>query len=250
MKAMILAAGLGTRLRPLTETMPKPLLPVAGTPLIVWNLLLLRRYGVTEVLINLHHLGPMIEQALGDGARYGLSLTYSREPVILGTGGGIKQAEPFFEGRPFLVLNGDTLLELDLGALMQAHREGDALATMVLREDPEAERWGPVEVDQARQVLSINGRGRGRTGSGPTRMLMFAGVHVMHPRLLREVPVGRESSIIEAYVRAIAGGERILGYRMAGYWSDVGTPERYAQAQRDAEAGRISLTARSEPGAG
>lgn len=250
MKAMILAAGLGTRLRPLTETMPKPLLPVAGTPLIVWNLLLLRRYGVTEVLINLHHLGPMIEQALGDGARYGLNLTYSREPVILGTGGGIKQAEPFFEGRPFLVLNGDTLSELDLGALMQAHREGDALATMVLREDPEAERWGPVEVDQARQVLSINGRGRGRTGNGPTRMLMFAGVHVMHPRLLREVPVGRESSIIEAYVRAIAGGERILGYRMAGYWSDVGTPERYAQAQRDAEAGRISLAARSEPGAG
>jgi len=248
MKAMILAAGLGTRLRPLTETMPKPLLPVAGTPLIVWNLLLLRRYGVTEVLINLHHLGPMIEQALGDGASHGLSLTYSREPVILGTGGGIKQAEPFFEGRPFLVLNGDTLLELDLGALMQAHREGEALATMVLREDPEAERWGPVEVDQAQQVLSINGRGR--MGSGPTRMLMFAGVHVMHPRLLREVPVGRESSIIEAYVRAIAGGERILGYRMTGYWSDVGTPERYAQVQRDVEAGAVSLAARSAPGAG
>lgn len=245
---MILAAGLGTRLRPLTETQPKPLLPVAGTPLIVWNLLLLRRHGVTEVLINLHHLGHLIEQALGDGAAYGLRLTYSREPVILGTGGGIKQAEPFFEGRPFLVLNGDTLLELDLGALMAAHREGGALATMVLREDPEAERWGPVEVDQAQQVLSINGRGR--QGSGPTQTLMFAGVHVLHPRLLREVPVGRDSSIIEAYIRAITGGERILGYRMTGYWSDVGTPERYAQVQRDVEAGAVSLAARSESGAG
>lgn len=248
MKAMILAAGLGTRLRPLTETIPKPLLPVAGTSLIVWNLLLLRRHGVTEVLINLHHLGLMIEQTLGDGSRYGLRLTYSHEPVILGTGGGIKQAEPFFEGQPFLVLNGDTLLELDLGALIQAHRERDALATMVLREDPEAERWGPVEVDQAGQILSINGRGR--KGSGPTQRLMFAGVHVMHPRLLREVPVGLDSSIIEAYVRAIAQGDSILGYRMTGYWSDIGTPERYAQAQRDVEAGAVSLAARSEPGTG
>ncbi|MDE3243612.1 MAG: nucleotidyltransferase family protein [Nitrospirota bacterium] len=242
MKAMILAAGLGTRLRPLTETQPKPLLPVAGTPLIVWNLLLLRRHGVTEVLINLHHLGPMIEQTLGDGRRYGLTLTYSHEPAILGTGGGIKQAEPFFEGHPFLVLNGDTLLELDLGALMQAHRERGALATMVLREDPDVERWGPVTVDQAGRILSITGRGR--TGSGAAQRLMFAGVHVMHPRLLREVPAGRESSIIDAYVRAITEGEPVYGYRMAGYWSDVGTPERYAQAQRDAEAGLIALAGR------
>ncbi|MDE3034831.1 MAG: nucleotidyltransferase family protein [Nitrospirota bacterium] len=242
MKAMILAAGLGTRLRPLTETQPKPLLPVAGTPLIVWNLLLLRRHGVTEVLINLHHLGPMIEQTLGDGRRYGLTLTYSHEPAILGTGGGIKQAEPFFEGHPFLVLNGDTLLELDLGALMQAHRERGALATMVLREDPDVERWGPVTVDQAGRILSITGRGR--TGSGAAQRLMFAGVHVMHPRLLREVPAGRESSIIDAYVRAITEGEPVYGYRMAGYWSDIGKPERYAEAQRDAEAGLIALADR------
>lgn len=242
MKAMILAAGLGTRLRPLTETRPKPLLPVAGTPLIVWNLLLLRRHGVIEVLINLHHLGPMIEQTLGDGRRYGLTLTYSHEPVILGTGGGIKQAEPFFEGQPFLVLNGDTLLELDLDALMQAHRDRGALATMVLREDPDVERWGPVVVDRTGRILSITGRGR-MEGDAAQR-LMFAGVHVMHPRLLREVPAGRESSIIEAYVRAITEGEPVYGYRMAGYWSDVGTPERYAQAQRDAEAGVIALAGR------
>ncbi|MDW7655053.1 MAG: sugar phosphate nucleotidyltransferase, partial [Nitrospiraceae bacterium] len=89
MKAMILAAGLGTRLRPLTDTTPKPLLPVAGTPLIVWNLLLLKRHGFQDVIINLHHLGSMIEQALGDGSRYGLQIVYSYEPVILGTGGGL-----------------------------------------------------------------------------------------------------------------------------------------------------------------
>ena len=93
---MILAAGLGTRLRPLTNTIPKPLLPIAGTPLIVWNLLLLKRHGIHDVVINLHPLGPMIEQALGNGSRYGLKIYYSHEPVILGTGGGIKQAECHF----------------------------------------------------------------------------------------------------------------------------------------------------------
>jgi NDP-sugar pyrophosphorylase family protein len=104
MKAMILAAGLGTRLRPLTNTIPKPLLPIAGTPLIVWNLLLLKRYGFHDVVINLHHLGPMIEQAVGNGSRYGLRIIYSREPTILGTGGGLKQAEPNFSGESVLVL--------------------------------------------------------------------------------------------------------------------------------------------------
>ena len=96
MKAMILATSLGTRLRPLTNTIPKPLLPVAGTPLIVWNLLLLKRHGFHDVIINLHHLGPMIEQTLGNGSKYGVRIYYSHEPVILGTGGGIKQAEPNF----------------------------------------------------------------------------------------------------------------------------------------------------------
>jgi NDP-sugar pyrophosphorylase family protein len=239
---MILAAGLGTRLRPLTDKTPKPLLPVAGLPLIAWNLLLLRQHGITEVIVNLHHLGEMIERDLGDGSRFGVRLTYQREPVIMGTGGGIKQVEPFFGGEPFLVLNGDTLLELDLTFLVRFHREEDALATMVLREDPDADRWGVVEMDGRRRVLSI--AGRGRTADGPTLRRMFAGVHVMHPRLLRDVPLGRASSIIDAYVAAIERGEAILGYDMQGYWSDVGTPERYAQAQQDAEAGVIKLSPR------
>src|SRR3989449_1523283 len=122
MKAMVLAAGLGTRLRPLTDTLPKPLLPVAGRPLLEWNLLLLKRHGITEVIINLHHLGEQIVRALGDGARLGLRLAYSHEPTLQGTGGGIKQAAPFLKDGPFLVLNGDTLSDCDLMALIAAHR--------------------------------------------------------------------------------------------------------------------------------
>jgi NDP-sugar pyrophosphorylase family protein len=243
MKAMILAAGLGTRLRPLTNVTPKPLLPVGGTPLIVWNLLLLKRHGIHDAVINLHHLGPLIQQALGDGQQFGLRLTYSHEPVILGTGGGIKQVEGYFNGEPFLVLNGDTLFEMDLAALIAFHRQREAAATLVLRRDPDAARWGLVEVNDQAEVLRITGQGRITTGV--THPRMFAGIHILHPRLLRSVPVGKESSIIDAYVRGIEEGERIFGYDFDGYWTDVGTAERYAQAQQDALAGHITLAARS-----
>ena len=242
---MILAAGLGTRLRPLTNTIPKPLLPIAGTPLIVWNLLLLKRHGFHDVVINLHHLGPVIEQALGNGSRYGLRIIYSREPVILGTGGGIKQAEPNFSGEPVLVLNGDTLFELDLGALCAFHEERKAAATLVLRSDADAARWGLIEVGSDDRIVRITGRGKSE--SSPTRPCMFAGIHILHPRLLRDVPKGKESSIIDAYVSAIERDEPVLGYDLKGYWSDVGTPERYAQAEQDASAGLITLATRQRP---
>jgi NDP-sugar pyrophosphorylase family protein len=192
LKAMILAAGLGTRLRPLTNTIPKPLLPVGGTPLIVWNLLLLRRHGIREVIVNLHHLGHLIRKELGDGSTWGMRISYSEEPTLLGTGGGLKQAEAFFAGEPFLVM--------------------------------------------------INGRGR--TYHGPVVKRMFAGVHIVHPRLLRTVPVGHKSSIIDAYVREIEQGECVCGYSLHGYWSDVGTSQRYGEAQNDVERGLIRLADR------
>lgn len=247
MKAMILAAGLGTRLRPLTSTIPKPLLPIGGTPLIIWNLLLLRRHGFQDVVINLHHLGPMIEQTLGDGSKFGLRIIYSQEPMILGTGGGIKQAEPYFSGEPVLVLNGDTLVELDLDALFAFHRASKAAATLVVREDPDAARWGLVEVGADNRIVRITGKGL--TDSAPTAPRMFAGIHILNPRLLREVPKGVASSIIDPYVAAIARGEAVLGYNLKGYWSDIGTVERYAQAEQDARAGLIRLEDRWPAGA-
>src|SRR5574337_1429523 len=240
---MILAAGLGTRLRPLTNTIPKPLLPVGGTPLIIWSLLLLKRHGFRQVVINLHHLGPMIEQALGSGSKFGIRIMYSHEPVILGTGGGIKQAEPHFSGEPVLILNGDTLVELDLEALSDFHRTCNAAATLVLREDSDAARWGLVEVGDRGRILRITGRGL--VDSVPAMPRMFAGIHILHPRLLREVPKGVASTIIDPYVTAIQRGEAVLGYDFAGYWSDVGTPERYAQVEHDAAAGIIDQIGRA-----
>ncbi|NKB81249.1 MAG: NTP transferase domain-containing protein [Nitrospirales bacterium] len=242
MKAMVLAAGLGTRLRPLTAVVPKPLLRVLDQPLILWNLFLLRRHHIVDVVINLHHLGKKVEDALGDGMEWGMRLCYSHEPRLLGTGGGIKQVESFFEGEPFLVLNGDTLIDINLTDLFTFHQSHQGLATMVLREDPDVEAWGVVETDERNQILTINGRGRSLQSSvAQRRRFMFAGVHVLNPLLLRDIPQEEMSSIIEAYFMWLEYGADIYGYVVSGYWSDIGTPDRLTQVRRDAKVGRITI---------
>jgi len=247
MRAMILAAGLGTRLRPLTDTTPKPLLPIAGRPILVWNLLLLKRHGITDVIINLHHLGEQIVQALGDGSRLGLRVAYSHEPEIQGTGGGIRQAAPFLKDGPFLVLNGDTLSQCDLTGLIAAHRAGKALATLALREDPAAATWGIVTMGPDSRILQINGKPPLQTGApvpvptGVGRPYMFAGIHVLEPAVLDAIPLG-PGSIIDVYHALLGKGLVLRGCRMNGYWSDIGTRERYEQAERDAAEGRFRIT--------
>ena len=251
MRAMILAAGLGTRLRPLTNTIPKPLLPIAGAPLIVWNLLLLRQAGIVDVIINLHHLGHLIEKELGDGSRLDMRVQYSPEPVLLGTGGGIRQAKWFFGREPFLVLNGDTLLDIDLGAMIREHAAPPqyavaakaAVATLVVREDAEVERWGVIELEDNR-VVRINGRGSGGGREGRINRRMFAGVHIMDPTVLECLPQEGPASIIDAYVAQLESGKTLAGYPFDGYWSDIGTLERYQQVQRDVERGCIDLRRR------
>ena len=242
MKAMVLAAGLGIRLRPLTESVPKPLLPLGPYPLLVWNLLLLRRHGVEHVMINLHYLGEQIRHTLGDGSQWRMRLSYSDEPVLLGTGGGIKRVEEFFDDGPFLVLNGDTIADLDVSQLVAYHRNKEALATMVLRDDPDVERWGVIETDGDDRVLRIQGKGctSQEKDVAPCRR-MFAGIHVLDPFMLRHVPPGIFSSIIDAYVWWLERGAMVAGYVFSGYWSDVGTPERYAQIQRDVETGILNV---------
>ena len=242
MKAMVLAAGLGTRLRPLTASLPKPLLPLGPYPLLVWNLLLLRQHGIEDVMINLHYLGERIRQALGDGSQWHMRLSYSHEPVLLGTGGGIKHVEEFFQDGPFLVLNGDTVAALDLSRLVAHHHKEEALATMVLRDDPDVEQWGVVETDQHDRVLRIRGKGHpAKEGEAPSFRRLFAGIHVLDPLILRHVPQGRCASILDAYVTWLARGAMIAGYVFSGYWSDVGTPERYARVQQDVAEGIFTL---------
>ncbi len=249
MKAMLLAAGLGTRLRPLTETTPKSLLPISGRPILAWNLLLLKHHGITEVIINLHHKGEQVVEALGDGSRYGMRIAYSHEPSLLGTGGGIKQAAPYLKDGPFLILNGDTLSECDLTALIAAHRDAHhtdgAPATLAVREDADAARWGAITLDAQSRILQIKGEPPIARSPGALREpFMFAGIHVLEPAVLDAIPPG-PGSIIDVYISLLRQGRPLHGYRMSGYWSDIGTPKRYADAQRDAAEGRVRPAALS-----
>lgn len=239
MQAMILAAGLGTRLRPLTDNLPKPLLPLEGRPLIEYTLLLLRRYGIMDVIINLHYQGEKIMQALGDGSRWRMKIRYSEEPRILGTGGGIKKVEAFLSDEPFLVINSDILVEINLDRVIELHRHKKAAATLVLREDPEVDAWGAVGVDSLNRIRQLLGKPDWMGEKLSKRM--FAGIHVMDPRVLAYIPGQGFSSIIEVYIEMIQKGERIVGQTVKDYWMDIGTPERYRQAQEDLKRRRVTL---------
>jgi mannose-1-phosphate guanylyltransferase len=234
MKAMILCAGLGTRLRPLTERWPKPALPFMGRPLIANQLEALQRAGVTAVGINTHHLPEVMAATAREVcARMGLRLHVVHEPVIQGTGGGIRGLRDFLSegGEDFFVFNGDIFFPVDLGPVLAAHRASGAAATMVLMALPPGEKYAAVELDASGQVRRIAGHGPGGEGLSPWH---FTGVHVMSPRVFEFMqPEGPEDINREVYVRMMQAGLRVQGYEVKTYWSDLGTPSRYLATVQD-----------------
>jgi len=205
-RAMVLAAGRGTRLAPLTDRIPKPLAPVADRPFLDHLLGMLASNGIREVVINLHHLGERIVEHVGDGSRYGLDVRYSREARILDTGGGIKHAEALLAGEPFLVANGDSLLEIPLRDLYAFHRDRGGVATLALRPDPEAARYGLVEIDERDRVRRIVGL-PGPDAPDTLRGFMFPGLHVLEPSVFRYMDGGQAFSVTRiTYPRLIATG--------------------------------------------
>jgi len=247
-KAMVLAAGRGERLRPLTDHQPKPMMTLAGKPIIHYTLTYLRNCGIREVIINLHHLGEQIRSYVGNGSAWDLAVTYSQERVLLGTGGGVQKAAPFLVQGPFLVMNSDVVLELDLLDVLRFHRDREASVTMVLRKDPQVDRYGAIGIDSESQVRQFPGRTP--TPWGPWRKLMFTGVHILEPAVFSYMP-GDVSvfSIIDVYIAMVQAGERIMGYEMKGFWTDLGTLESYEQLQK-LVAGDVSVMERFVRGCG
>src|SRR5262249_50762736 len=228
-KGMILAAGFGSRLRPLTDRTPKPLLQVAGKPLIAYSLALLRAAGIREVVVNLHHRGDEIRAALGDGAAYGVSIAYSAEDPILDTGGGIKRAQPLLQDERFVVLNSDTICDVDLAAVVEWHAARGALATMVLRPDRDAARYGLIEIDARDRIRRF--LGQPARVAAPLTPLMFCGIHVFEPAVFAHMDDGRFSSTAITYPRLLAAGCALYGYTYSGYWRVLDTHAGVAEGR-------------------
>jgi NDP-sugar pyrophosphorylase family protein len=243
MRAMILAAGFGTRLRPLTNTVPKALVPVAGRPLIEYSLLLLKAYGIEDIVINLHHLGGKIREALGDGHIYGLRITYSPEDPILESGGGIKNAQRFLDGEAFIVVNCDTIIDVDLNALLAAHRQTESVVTLVLRSDPETASYGILETDSSNRLRRIRGEPAEIEVKETLSQFMFTGCQILEPRVFDFMPeVKPFSTTRETYVAMLRANEPLYGFIHTGTWMTVDDAEAMARATQAIVSGQVRLS--------
>ncbi|MGO9340684.1 MAG: NDP-sugar synthase [Terracidiphilus sp.] len=248
MKAMILAAGLGTRLRPLTDDRPKALVTVAGRTLLQIAIDRLSVFGVREVIVNAHHHADMIVDYLRANHNFGMRIEISREPVLLDTGGGLKRAAWFFlEGGedaqlPFIVHNVDVISSIDLERMVRYHTERDALATLAVQERESSRQLLFDEHGQlcGRHAVREANDNESRSQLSPAvhgKALAFSGVHVVSPRLLEKLEMEGAFSIVDAYLHLAAMGEKIIAYRADEcYWRDLGRPESLIHAARDMES--------------
>ncbi len=241
MKAMVLAAGLGTRLRPLTDDRPKALVEVAGRTLLEITLTRLCASGVEEAIVNVHHFAEMVVEYLKANHNFGMRIEISREPILLDTGGGLKNAAWFFRQgasgsvEPFILHNVDVISTIDLGRMVQLHIENEALATLAVQ-NRETSRYLLFNPE-----FQLCGRRSGRDGktelvrpSQQVHPLAFSGIHVISPRLLEMMSEDGAFSIITAYLRLAQQGEKILGFRADEYyWRDLGKPENVLQVAQD-----------------
>jgi len=243
MRAMILAAGLGTRLRPLTDNRPKALVEVAGRTLLEITLRRLSRFGIREVIINVHHFADMIVEYLRVHDNFGMHIEISREDDVLDTGGGLKKAGYFFSNsnEPFILHNVDVISTIDLGLMVQRHSATQALATLGVQ-DRKTSRYLLFD-----EHLELCGR-RLSTGDETVKPaarilpLAFSGIHIISPRLLSMLSEEGAFSIVSSYLRLAASGGKIGGFRTDQYyWLDLGKHENLARAEKDIKANACSM---------
>src|SRR5688572_14781821 len=206
---MLLAAGRSTRLGALGAAVPKPLVPVCGYPAIRFGLHAAARAGARRAVINVFHRGDLLRQTLGDGTALGISIAYSVEQELLGTGGGLAAARPLFEPGPVVVMNAKVVADVDLPALVAAHARAGSVATMLLRDDPDPRRWGAIACDATGRVVGILDARSPRPPEGPVTERMFTGMHVLAPALLDRLRPVVCDVIRDAYIPALLAGETI-----------------------------------------
>ena len=248
MKAMILAAGLGTRLRPLTNDRPKALVEIGGRTLLEITISRLRELGIREVIINVHHFAEMVIEYLQANDNFGMRIEVSREDTLLDTGGGLKKASRFFlnnaaeRDEPFILHNVDVISTIDFSRMIHVHREHKALATLAVQQR-KTSRY--LLFDERGKLC---GRRVGPDGvnelireSAQAQALAFSGIHVISPRIFENMSEGGAFSIISTYLRLAGQGENILAFHADKYyWRDMGKPESVAQAEQDYQSGSLA----------
>jgi mannose-1-phosphate guanylyltransferase len=239
MRVMIMAAGIGTRLRPLTDIMPKPMAPIANKPALYHILRLLHAHGFREVVINLHHLPDQIRDYFGDGTGMGMRIVYSYERELLGTAGGVKANAGFLGGGTFLVMSGDALTDIDLTGLVAAHRRYGSIATMAVKEVSDPSLYGVVMADDEDRVVGFQEK--------PTReearsRLCNCGIYVFEPAILDEIPEGQFDDFGKrVFPDLLRKGVPFHAHSIGGYWSDVGNLGEYMHGNGDALARRVDV---------
>ncbi len=241
--AFLLAAGRGNRLRPITDTLPKPLICVGGKELIAWNLELLARSGFSRVIINVCHLAGQIKRFVGDGSAWGLAIELVEEDHLLDSGGSIKNIESYLLGKHLLTINSDILLGkgFTLNNLVDAHTSDSRrpLATMLLRPDIDAEKYGAIGLEEDGKICSFldyfSHKNSHSSKPNGCKRLMFTGVQVISKELIETMPPrGTIFSVTRDTLRGeLARGKFLKGVNYGGYWNDIGTPERLEQASKD-----------------
>jgi len=228
MKALVLAGGFGTRLRPLSCTRPKLLFPIANRPLLDWTLDKLSKTKVEEVVLAVNYMADVLERSFGS-SRYGMKLRYSREIKPLGTGGPMKLAESFLSDGSFLAMNGDILSDLDLKKLVESHKKSGATATIALHEVDDPSRYGVVELDGENRIRRFVEKPK--PSEAPSK-LVNAGVYVLEPSVLDLIQRGRKVSVEREVFPILASEGTLRGHVFNGLWTDIGKPSDYVQANR------------------
>lgn len=227
MRALILSAGYGTRLWPLTEDRTKPAIPILGKPLVGYVAEYLAGYGCDEVVVNLHHRPESVRRALGDGSKFGVKLYYVEEPEILGTSGAMDNARALLDGETFVAVNGKIITDIDLNAALDTHRQKKAIATLVVLPNPSCERFSIVKTSEG-LLQGFGGMPAKADFSDDRPPLMFTGIQILEPAIFDYIPRGVFShSTTDVYPQAIANGERIVVHVATGNWHELSTIRRY-----------------------
>ncbi len=231
MRAMILAAGFGTRLWPLTIGRTKPAIPFLNRPLISFTIDYLRQYGLEDLIINLHHEPASVREQIGDGSRHGARIIYSiEEPEILGTSGALDRVRLLLERETFVVINGKIITDVDLNAAIATHQRQRALATLVLRPNPRREHFSEVKIDAEGNITQFAGFPNPTDRADPEKEvpLMFTGIHIMEPGLFAYIPRGVFSDTVrDVYSRVLAEGQTLAAHVAESEWHELSTLARY-----------------------